>query len=158
MSVPLIYEKGDLVNHVGTLTRVYSDVDICLEFTPISNVRISSEAFNTTKNRIVNIIGAGAIWDNTGKISVHLCIDDPDRNQKANEIKKLVARTYSALLEMDEFRENEFIQVAPGIWMLESDAAMAKLDEEGQRKLDEVLKEIFTERPLKMFISSPRGK
>jgi len=121
----------------------------------ISSVWMSSEAFNAAKNRIANNIGAAVMWDNSGKITIHLDICDPDRHRKISEIRKLVTWTYGVLLETNGLREDAFIQVVPGIWMLESDAAMGRLDKAGQEKLEQALREIFTERPLKMFITTP---
>jgi len=156
MSVPLIYEREDVVKHVGSMKREENKTDIKLEFTPISNVWMSSEAFNATKNRIVHNIGAAMIWDDSGKITVHIEACDPDRHRKASEIRKLVTWTYGVLLETNDLREEDaLIQVAPGIWLLESDAAMGRLDKAGQEKLEQALREIFTERPLKMFITTP---
>jgi len=155
MSVPLIYENHDAVKHVGSMKREENDTDIKIEFTPISGVWIRSGAFNSMKNKIVNNIGAAVTWDNTGKITVHIDACDPDRRRKVSEIRKLVTWTYGVLLEANGFREDDLIQVAPGIWMLESDSAMARLDKAGQEKLEQALREIFTERPLKLFISTP---
>jgi len=159
MSIPLIYEEKGAVMHVGSMEIVEDENGIEISFKPINNVWMSSEAFNATKNRIVHNVGAAMMWDNSGKITAHIDACDPDRHHKISEIRKLVTCTYGVLLETNGLREEDaLIQVAPGVWLLESDGAMAKLDKDGQRKLDEVLKEIFTERPLKMFISSPRGK
>jgi len=153
MSAPLICERDDDVKHVGTFQRLDGEDDIELVFIPAGEVWIKSERFTRMKERLIECFDASAIWDNTGKIIIHL---KPESyiEHKISKIKKLVSWTYKALLEQ-EASEDDLMQVAPGIWMLESDIGLAQLDKESWEKLDQALAEIFGEKPKKLFISTP---
>lgn len=156
MAIPLIYQKNDGFSNAGSYIKtVDGDGRIELAFTPRSSISIRSAPFNWSKNKLVEEMGLGATWDNTGALKVHM---EPDDENKVKDVINLIAWCYSKVLNYDGLSSDEFVEIAPGMWMLESDLALAHLDEKGKEDLSKALLEIFTEKPKMFLIATPKPK
>lgn len=156
MEIPLIYRKNDEVNNAGTYTKtIEDDGNIKLNFKPRSYIRIRSKPFNWSKNKITKEMGLPALWDNTGALTIYI---NPHEENKINDVINLVAWCYTKVLNYDGLTSDEFVEIAPGMWLLESDLALAHLDEEGKESLSKALSQIFTEKPKMFLISTPEKR
>jgi len=153
MEIPLIYRRNDEIKNAGTYTKTVKPTEeIELSFKPRSSLSIRSGPFNWTKNKIVGEMRLAATWDNTGALKVHV---EPHQEDKIQEVINMVAWCYTKVLDYDGLSSDEFVEIAPGMWMLESDLALAHLDKAGQEELDQALSKIFTEKPKMFLIITP---